>query len=165
MAANIRMTLATLGEAWTLARRVRAVEVDELRAATGQTVLEVLVEAIGKSDEAWALYIDNELAGMWGVVPAESDILTGRCGSAWLLTTDAIDRHKLSFWRLCRAYVPLLLLRWNLLYNFIDARHVRAIRWAERLGFRLEEPRPYGVAGLPFRPFTATREALCARPQ
>jgi hypothetical protein len=47
-----------------------------------------------------------------------------------------------------------------MLVNAIDCRHVKAIRWGERLGLRFDEARPFGTAGLPFRQFAVKLEDL-----
>jgi len=43
--------------------------------------------------------------------------------------------------------------KFSLLYNYVDARNVKSIKWLRWLGFQLDEPAPYGVRGLPFHRF------------
>lgn len=158
------MRPATALDAAFLSTRVRVVEVDEVMASTGQHIAAVLAEGVRDADEAWSVFLGGELACIWGVTadPA-GGFLGGRRGSVWLLASDAVERHAKVFWRLCRSQAPLLLDRWDALWNAIDVRHEKAVRWALRLGLPLEEPKPYGVSRLPFRRFVVTKEDLHVR--
>ena len=40
------------------------------------------------------------------------------------------------------------------LFNFVDARNMKSIRWLKHLGYAVGPPVPFGVAGLPFHPFS-----------
>lgn len=156
---------ATEAEARDLATRLRPAEIDELMAATGEDPLTVLVAAVRDSTESHAVYFNDELACIWGVMPCDAGQTGVRVGTAWLLTSDLVERYAKAFWRLCLGLVPPLLERWDVLFNFIDARHEKAVRWAKRLGFRVETPAPYGVAGMPFCGFVVAKEDLCALQQ
>jgi hypothetical protein len=149
-------------DARQLAARLRPAEVDELMAATGEEPLPALVDAVRQSDEAQAIYFNGELACIWGVVKHSETLLGGRMGTVWLLSSSVVERHAKTFWKLCLELVPKILERWDILFNFIDERHGQAVRWAKRLGFRLDGPSPYGVAGMPFCAFRVTKEDLCA---
>lgn len=164
MAAEVVMRPASEEDAVRLAANLRPVEVEELRAATGQEPLPCILEGLDMSSEAWAVYIGGELACVWGVVPMRQGLLTGRSGVAWLLSTHAVERWPIAFWKLCLRVVPELLKRWDEIVNAIDVRHQQSVRWARRLGFKLEEPRPFGVAGLDFHRWRATLEDVCAHP-
>lgn len=154
---------ATAEDAVDIAARIRPAEVAEVFAATGVAPVHGIVASVRNATEAWATYLGGELACLWGVgTDRGTPLLGSRTGSVWLLTSAAVERHPKTFWRMCRAEVPRLLDRWDTLWNHIDARHAQAVRWAKRLGFPLEEPRPYGALGLPFCRFVLTREALCA---
>lgn len=157
MGADVSIRQATPEDAAFLAEHLRPVEVEEVRAATGQEPLQAILAGLRDSAECWSLLFDNELAGIWGVVPASDGV-----GVAWLLTTDLVERRAKTFWRACLVLAPAVLKHWPLLINAIDARHTKALRWAKRLGFKLEAPEPFGVAGMPFCRFSVTKEDLCA---
>lgn len=161
MAVDVRTAVATSDDAEDLVPRMRAVEVEEVRAATGREPLPVLLEGLRDSAEAWSVFFDGELAFMWGVVPLGGYL--GGAGLGWLLTTDMVERHAKTFWQYTRAVMPQLLARWDVLANAIDVRHEKAIRWATRLGFHLDAPVPVVPGGPPFRVFRASREDVaCA---
>lgn len=161
MAVEVEARVATADDAQELAARLRSVEVDEVRASSGCEPLPVIIEAIGASSEAWAVSFDGRLAFVWGVVGMTDTILAGRTGAAWLLTTDLVERHSKAFWQYCLRELPSLLARWDVLLNEIDARHEKALRWARRLGFQVDEaPEPFGAQGLPFYAFRVTKGDL-----
>lgn len=153
---------AELDDVVELAAHMRHDDAEEVRAQTGREPLDVLVDGLLDSTEAWATRFGDELGAVWGVVLLRPSALTGDVGLAWMLTTDAIERHAKAFMRGVRHEMPRLLERWAMVTNVIDVRHVKAVRWAERLGFRLEAPLPFGPLGLPFRRFLLTSEDLCA---
>jgi len=157
-AASVVIERATERDAEELASQIRMDDALELAADTGAEPLAVLLAALGGN--TWALRIGGEVAAIFGVTVASS---LGGTASAWMITSRAVERHPVTFWKLCRSELPKLLERFGSLWNFIDARHTRALRWARRLGFQISEPQPYGALGLPFHRFTVTREGLaCA---
>lgn len=165
MAVDVTMTPATVEDAVAIATRLRPADEAEVRASSGKDPRDILVESVKLSTESWTVRFNGELACIWGVHLARRShdgILTGRIGAAWLLTTELVERHARTFWRLCLGMLPLIFERWAELYNEIDARHVQALRWAKRLGFRLGPPAPFGAARLPFHPFRVTKGDLCA---
>lgn len=156
VASRFLLRRATPSDAEAVGANMRPEDAAECLASEGVSPVEAVRESIEASTEAWTLEIDGEVACSWGVVPMDG--LPG-VGVVWLLTTSVVDRHALTFWRLSRLVVAELLGRWVLLVNAIDARHTKAIRWAKRLGFALEEAKPYGIAGLPFHRFAARAAA------
>jgi hypothetical protein len=157
---RVDIVRATLDHARELAPRMRRADVLEVAATSGRTPLQALEHALEVSDEVWAALFDGAVACLWGVVPLRRSVLRGRVGAAWLLTGDLVERHPRAFWRHCRRELAGLFARWDELVNAMDCRNTPALRWGERLGFRLEDPRAFGVEGLPFRRFSVRKEAL-----
>jgi len=157
---DVTMTPATIEDGHELAADLRQLEADEIRAMTGLEPLPDIVRCLGYSSEAWAVRFDGHLVCLWGVVSRGHNVLMGWWGNGWLLCTNAVERYPITFWKACKHILPLLLSRWDLIANVIDVRHEQSMRWAERLGFRLEDPKPLGAAGLPFRRFTVRKEYL-----
>jgi hypothetical protein len=156
-APDVEIRPATIADAHDLAPRMRDVEVAEIQAADGTTPLEALVDAITTSSEAYALIIGGELACCYGVRALQSSALGGRVGIVWMLTSPVVERKPKAFWKVCLKQVPALLTRWDELVNAIDVRHEKSIRWAKRLGFRLDAPAPFGIAGRDFARFRVTK--------
>lgn len=107
-----------------------------------------------RSEVAYALLFDGEVAAVCGVVPvpgAPFDLV-------WILTGRAVDRHPKAYLRASRRILGQLLERYPVLCNSIDARYRGAVRWARWLGVELGEPVPAGPYGIPFRPFVVRRD-------
>ncbi|MCR4296521.1 MAG: hypothetical protein NUW21_13380 [Elusimicrobia bacterium] len=155
---KVEILPATLDHALDLAPRLRAEDAAEVLASSGRSPFEALAFAVAYSDEASALLFDGEVACLYGVAAIRESFLGPPVAwSIWLLGSDALRRHRRTFVRLSREVVAILRARYAVLFNFVDARYVAALRWAEWLGFEVGEPRPYGVAGLPFRLITLSR--------
>lgn len=154
MADEVQLLPATPAMAEELARTMRPEDAAEVFASSGKGPHAALVDSIERSDGALALLFDGEVAAMWGVapVPGTAPTLLGGplVGVVWLLTGAAVSRRRNTFLRLCRPAVRGLLRRYPVLVNAIDARYQVAVRWARWLGFRVDEPVPFGFEGRPF---------------
>ena len=161
------ITPATFGDVVELGVGMREADRLEVRASTGRDPRDAVRESFEGSKEAWSLRIDGELICMWGVADIWDDLLAqGVVGVVWMLTTDAIERHKGGFIKAAHEFFPTLFERWGTLVNAVDIRHEKALRWGERMGFVFLEPRPFGFEGRDFRLFTVTLEDyLCAQSQ
>lgn len=126
---------------------MRAEDMLEVAAASGWDPFEALQGSIARSVCAFALELGGELAGIFGV--SHGPVLAGY-DVVWMLTGRAVDRHRRAFWRESVRVMRILLERWPVLANAIDARHASSLRWAQRLGAEIQPARPWGVAGLPF---------------
>lgn len=145
----IRMRQATLSDAAEMAPHMRRADADEVFASGGYSPQAALEDAILMSGgNAWTVRLDGEIMGIWGVVV--KSVLTGEV-IPWLLTSSVVDRHPKTFYKICKNAVWALRHMYDSMENRIDARHEMAIRWAKRLGFRVE-PRPsaFGAFGAPF---------------
>lgn len=135
--------------------RLRAADVAEIWAASRSEPLDALCRAVKVSSEAWAGLVDGKVVCLFGVAPVS---IMGGKGSPWMLGSDLIDRHAVTFLRRCRGVVS----RWRTVYptleNVVDARNVVAHRWLRWLGFTLGEPRPHGPDMMPFLPFHMKHE-------
>lgn len=148
-----------------LAEKMRPAERAELIASMGQDPLAVVQKGIVDSAEAWSVFFDGELACIWGVVEMPKGPDGEKLGLGWLLSTSVVERKAKTFWSECLRILPELLSRWDVIVNAIDLRHTQALRWADRLGFRFETPRPMGPDGIAFTPFSITQEDLCVHQQ
>ena len=160
MTTNTQVRQANEFDCAELAVTLRTADRRELEAASSAPPLIILLDAIRDSSECWTLLHSGRVMAMWGVVPREDFSLLGRVGSAWLLTSDLVEMFPKTFMSVCMRELSELLDRWDGVFNFIDVRHEKAIRWAERLGFRLADPAPYGEQGLPFQGFWLQKEDL-----
>jgi hypothetical protein len=120
--------------------------------AGGKGPYAALIESFERSVVSWTGMVgDHRPVCVFGVSPI--DILGG-IGSPWLLGTDELPRHAKTFLKLNREYIPKMLDIFPHLVNYVDARHVVAIKWLKHLGFRFDrEPVPYGPFHMPFLKF------------
>jgi hypothetical protein len=165
VAPEVRIVPATPELARLMAPRMRPADVAEVRAAAGYTPLEALLDSIENSEVSACALFDGEPACIWGVAALRSSVTQGRMGAVWMLTADPVERHPRAFWRGCRRELRRLFEFYDVLINAIDGRNEQALRWGARLGFRLDQPSPYGVEGLPFCWFSVRKEDLRCVPR
>ena len=79
--------------------------------------------------------------------------LLSQVGAPWLLGTEEIAKHGMHFLRASKRYIESQRKRYSLLLNYVDARHIIAIRWVRFLGFELLPAEPIGVDRMPFHQF------------
>lgn len=159
MAPTLQFVEATPAHAEALAPLLRAEDLAEVAASGHGTGLDALLGSLAASDGAWAAIIGDEVAAMFGVVPIHKTLLGGeRLGIAWLLTGRAIARSPRLLLRYSRLVLATLLLDWDGLCNYVDARYAGAVRWAKWLGLNVGKPVPFGPDGLPFHPVGIRRQ-------
>lgn len=130
-----------------LAPRLRPSDVAEVQAAMGWSPLQALVESAAVSVESYVWFVDGVPAAAWGVQPV---CQAAGVGIVWLLGSDLITQHPKAFFQLCVQERDRMLMGWRCLFNWIDARYDVSVRWAHRLGCRVDPPQPFGVNGMPF---------------
>lgn len=135
-----------------IAPKLRAGDVEEIRASTGQAPLEHLLEAVGMSFESYVFLFQGEPAVIGGVV----GLGCGK-GSLWFLTTDLVERNKKAFVWSSKLMLREVQQRWSELSELVDARYASAIRWLKHLGAEIGPAASFGPQGLPFCEFTLKR--------
>ena len=145
---------ATLEHVKQMLPHVRQADIDEVFAASGKPVEDVLPTGVRCSTHAWTGTIDGAPACIFGVVPAS--VMSG-IGVPWMLGTDLVEEHATAFLKRNKRYVKQMLEAYKYLVNYVDDRNVKAIAWLKWLGFTVQEPQPFGVLGLPFRRFEMMR--------
>lgn len=138
------------GDAEELAPRLRQADLDEIEAASGRDPLTVLRMSVSMSTHSWAVEIDDKISVLMGVCPLS---MVGGTGVPWLLGSPAIERNAGAFIKQTLVYIPLMLEAYPHLFNLVDARNSKAIRWLKRAGFTLYDPIAHGPSNLPFHPF------------
>ncbi|EEC0293660.1 hypothetical protein YV76_001002 [Salmonella enterica subsp. enterica] len=147
---DVRIVPATQAHIDEIIPNVRQSDIDEFYAAYGWTARQVLECGLKISTVACAGLINGEVVTIFGIAPAS---MIGGVGWPWLVGTDALAKHQKIFLRRCRHIVTAMLAIYPRLENYVDARNHVAKAWLHWLGFRLEEPAPFGVQKLPFHHF------------
>jgi len=117
--------------------------------------VEAVLQGYRASTHVWTGLIGDEPICMFGVAPVS---LLGAAGRPWMLGTDGVERHQVAFLRRCRPCVAAMRSVYDSLENWVDERNAAAHRWLRWLGFRLEDPQPWGVDGELFRRFEWRRD-------
>lgn len=78
-------------------------------------------------------------------------------GSVWLLGTDGIRNIRTSFLRSSAPVIEIMLERFPVLYNYVDARNTISLDWLNWCGASIGAPQPYGIERLPFHRFEFRR--------
>jgi hypothetical protein len=95
--------------------------------------LHALLTSFSMTPESVALEIDDLPAAILGIAPYPQH---PRIGCPWLLGTDALAEHKVWFVRETRACLSALSKdSFDVLYNDVDVRYAKAVRWLEFLNF------------------------------
>ena len=147
------IVLATAEHAKELARNIRFPDRKEIFAAAGWVNAYDCIRASARlGGTAYAGLVDGEVACILGV---HRHTQMSTKGIPWLLTTHVVDKHPRLFLRYTRQGMEEIKQTWDfdVLENYVDARHHEAIRWLKWLGFTIHPAQPYGIMGLPFHRF------------
>lgn len=121
---------------------------DEIWAANRLTPRDAIRQGVRDSVFLWCVLVGGLPAAICGVAPLGHP--TSHFGVPWLLGTDDLVRAPVSFFRGSRRALESVYPRYTHLVNFVDARNVVSLKWLRWLGFRILEPREYGVDRRPF---------------
>lgn len=144
------ITPATLELIEAMEPHARQADVDELQAASGKTPGEAMREGLKISLETWAGLVNGEPICIFGLAPAS---ILGGSAIPWMISAEGVDRFAVGFIRRCRPVVAGWSQSFPSLWNYVDARNTRAIRWLRWLGFQIHPAQPHGLLGLPFHRF------------
>lgn len=148
---TIRVVRATFDHALQVAEHMREDDRREVWASSRMTPWESTTDCLRVSTSAWCGLSEGMPVCIFGVAPVN---LIAGVGSPWMLGTDELADKPISALRHCRPYVGRMLRVYSRLENYVDDRNEKSKEWLRWLGFTLEEPRPYGHAGVMFRPFS-----------
>ena len=141
---------ATIKDALQLAPRVRIADREEIRASDNKSPLEALVVpfSIDKSKNYTIVGNLNEgVIGMFGACPTKDPAY----GVAWLISSENLFKHTKQFMKECPYWISQMGNGYEYLYNWIDRRNWKSMKWLQFLGFEpKDEMKQYGVGKLPF---------------
>lgn len=151
---NFSVVTANLDHLLPVAEKMRQADRDECMAGCGLGPYEVLQRSIAASPLAWTVLEGTEPVAMFGV---SQRALLSSTGIPWFLGAEGMERAGSLLPRFSRQVVQAWLTRYDRLENWVDARYEKSVRWLRWIGFTVEEPLPWGVAGLPFHHFWMER--------
>lgn len=136
-----------------IATHAREADVTELLASSGSTPLQAMQAGMKDTTNVYTGLLDGVPVCMFG---ARAFSVLGGMGCAWMIGSRALDGYRVqrALLRISLEVVDALQAEYpRLLYNFVDERNHKAIRWLRWLGFKFAAPIPIGVNGEMFIPF------------
>lgn len=133
-----------------LANRLRSSDVAEILASHNQTPYRALIGGLSESVLTLTVEYKGEAVGMFGINPEH---ITGNRATIWMLCSDSLDKIRKSFIKDSRKFIDIFLGLYSYLENYVDVRNKKSIAWLKMCGATIEEAKPYGYFGLPFRRF------------
>lgn len=108
---------------------LRKADLDEIHAMTGLSPAMAVAYSIAQTERGFAAILNGRTCAVFGVSQ----------GVIWLVGSDEITKHPVTFYRVSRKIFPMLKKGYSKLVNYIDPRNYLSIRWLKWLGFRIEE--------------------------
>jgi hypothetical protein len=144
---------STVEDAHSLAPRLRSEDVAEIHAATGHSPLEALLGGV-QGTECFTIVSDETQLpmGMFGInhVPELGPLQA----SVWMLASPDLPKIKAELFNRNEAFLKYFLLRYPLLWNYVDARNTTHLKWIEKCGFTFLKLHPtFGHEKRPFYEF------------
>jgi len=141
---------AILADAIQLAPKMRIADREEIRASNGSSPLKALVVPFTyKKGRSYTIIgtAKEGVIGMFGVAPTKDP----EYGIAWLLSSEDLFKHTKQFIKECPYWVSQMSEGYTYIYNWVDRRNWKSLKWLQFLGFEAkEEIKQYGVGKLPF---------------
>lgn len=149
-----RIRHASIHDVGYVGPRLRAADVEEIRATTGERPTYALLKSYTVSTWVKVAVDDQDFpVAMFGLCALNDDF-----GIPWMLVTDDFNKIIQPFRRQCRGVVADMQRQCRILHNYVQATNVTAQRWLRWCGFTVDPiPQPYGHLKQPFFPFTRIR--------
>lgn len=131
----------------------------ECRAASGRPVAVAIREGFKRAPYCKTVLLNGEPVGVFGVTAPS---LISQTGVPWMLGLPALTENAECRKTIRKRSVEFRNAMFKLfpkLENYEDVRNTVSMKWLKWLGFRMDEPKPYGVAGLSFVRFWLERSA------
>jgi len=133
-----------------LIANIRYADRVEIESASGRPYHEIICD-IEEHSEMWSGFVDDELVVVFGMHIVSA--LTGKA-IPWLISTNNVEKHSRTFLRYCKPVFKKLCINLNSLVNYVHDDNHLAKTWLKWLGFKLQDPAPYGAKQELFCKFT-----------
>lgn len=140
---------ARLTDANHLGLRLRSADLQEIQAVSGENPVFALSRSIKASAICYAIATpDDPCIALFGVI---ADVTPIGSASIWLLASPQLEIHAVAFLRKSHSWLEAFTNQYPILWNYVDARNVKHIRWLQWCGFNLAvHAEIYGVEQRPF---------------
>ena len=140
---------AELKDALELAPKIRKGDRQEIMASNGASPLEALVIPFTQEGKIYSI-IGTKSEGVIGMF-GSSPVKEKGYGIVWLLSSEDLFKHIKQFIKECPKWVHDMSKDYEHVYNFVDERNWKSLKWLQFLGF---EPKrkigDFGVGKIPF---------------
>jgi|TARA_B110001450_G_C17614167_1_gene478533 hypothetical protein len=141
---------AELKDALELAPKIRKGDRQEIMASDGATPLEALVIPFTHSKAKVYTIVGTKSEGVIGMFGSSPTKEKGY-GVVWLLSSEDLFKHLKQFIKECPKWVADMSKDYEHVYNFVDERNWKSLKWLQFLGF---EPKQkigdFGIGKMPF---------------
>ena len=136
--AKITMRLPTDQDIIELADTLRQTDRDELAVVCAYSAREAVLKSVLATDPdfLFAAHADGKLLCIGG---ASSPSLLSPVGVPWLLATDEMNKYTQRLTKDAKRGLRMMLEKWPILTNVIDARNKTTIRWLKSIGFEFKD--------------------------
>ena len=127
-----------------LSEELRQSDLDEIKASTGEDPATAVVASVMVSDHAWMVLDDEDPIAVFGCAPTDDP----SAALVWMVGSDRMDEpeNALGILRLSRRYKDAMHRTYPVLYNWIDARNEKSLKWLDWCGYEiLDADHEYGV--------------------
>ena len=128
---------------------VTIVDREEIYLATGFNCAPVIITSWNMSCKRDILRMEGRAIGILGVVDAGE----GK-GVPWMVGTKDLDLITKTFINDSRGYLKKSMEGFSSLENMVFINSKKSIKWLKWLGFKFDEPKPYGPFGAMFMKFS-----------
>jgi len=131
---------ATLKDAEVILPNLRPEDRRELLVSTHEDgLLGVLQTGIHASKPALTILVEDEVAGVLGVVPPGFPHDQANVACIWMVATPAIELVTHQFLRTCQGIIDHFNDTYPHLMNSVDARNVTHVKWLQWCGFDFQD--------------------------
>ena len=110
---------------------LRQEDLEEIQ-AKNHTDLMALMDGYIFSDECYSVFVNNHIAGMFGV--------SKRTNSIWFLGSNTIKKCKREWIIVARKYIKHFLELTPVLTNSVSVKNILHIQWLKRMGAKFSAP-------------------------
>lgn len=134
-----------------LANNLRSDDLAEVIAAGAGSAAAALKDSFSRSTHKFTIEHKGVPVGSFGIVP---DSLVGASANIWMVGTPGMGKIKKSFVKLSHVIIDGFLTQYGMLWNVVDSRYQKAIRWLLHAGAVFDFQHPVVLSGVPFYRFT-----------
>jgi hypothetical protein len=154
MKKEILFRRSTLEDVAYLAKHIRREDRREVE-ALGATPYDAFKFGLEPTADTWTALLNGVPMAMLGTY---KESLLGDSAEIWMLGTRDVDLIAREMIVVTRRVLDYELTRHKELYNYVDARFTKAIKWLKILGFTMGEPFARGINGEKFIKITLRRK-------